>query len=144
MDKPEWRISGEPVPYPDSLALMEARVADIRAGRDRELVWLLEHPPLYTAGTSARAEDLLQPMRFPVHVAGRGGQGDDRVSGGGGGDLIIGGPGRDELLGGPGNDVIRADDGARDQVNCGGGNADRATVDPGDTVVWCEKITVVL
>jgi lipoyl(octanoyl) transferase len=53
---------------------MEARVADIRAGRARELVWLLEHPPLYTAGTSAREKDLLEPMRFPVHVAGRGGQ----------------------------------------------------------------------
>ena len=74
MDKPEWRNSREPVPYPDALAEMEARVADIRAGRARELVWLLEHPPLYTAGTSARAQDLLEPMRFPVHVAGRGGQ----------------------------------------------------------------------
>ncbi len=74
MDKPEWRISREPVPYPEALAEMEARVADIRAGRARELVWLLEHPPLYTAGTSAREQDLLEPMRFPVHVAGRGGQ----------------------------------------------------------------------
>jgi len=74
MDKPEWRVSEDPVPYPAALAAMEARVADIRAGRARELVWLLEHPPLYTAGTSARAQDLLQPMRFPVHVAGRGGQ----------------------------------------------------------------------
>jgi lipoyl(octanoyl) transferase len=53
---------------------MEARVADIRAGRAPELVWLLEHPPLYTAGTSSRDIDLLQPARFPVHVAGRGGQ----------------------------------------------------------------------
>ena len=53
---------------------MEARVADIRAGRARELVWLLEHPPLYTAGTSSREIDLLEPARFPVHVAGRGGQ----------------------------------------------------------------------
>ncbi len=74
MDKPEWRVSQAPVAYPDSLAEMEARVADIRAGRARELVWLLEHPPLYTAGTSAREQDLLEPMRFPVHVAGRGGQ----------------------------------------------------------------------
>ncbi len=74
MDKPEWRVSPDPVPYPEALALMEARVADIRAGRARELVWLLEHPALYTAGTSARTEHLLQPMRFPVHVAGRGGQ----------------------------------------------------------------------
>ena len=53
---------------------MDERVADIRAGRARELVWLLEHPPLYTAGTSAKPQDLLQPMRFAVHVAGRGGQ----------------------------------------------------------------------
>ncbi len=53
---------------------MEARVADIRSGRARELVWLLEHPPIYTAGTSAKPADLLQPLRFPVHVAGRGGQ----------------------------------------------------------------------
>ncbi len=53
---------------------MEARVADIHAGRANELLWLLEHPPLYTAGTSARTADLLEPARFPVHVAGRGGQ----------------------------------------------------------------------
>ncbi len=74
MSKPEWRISEGAVPYAEALAAMEARVADIRAGRAQELIWLLEHPPLYTAGTSARAEDLLQPMRFPVHTAGRGGQ----------------------------------------------------------------------
>jgi lipoyl(octanoyl) transferase len=74
MSKPEWRISGGLVPYEEALATMEARVADIRAGRVRELVWLLEHPPIYTAGTSAKAADLLQPLRFPVHVAGRGGQ----------------------------------------------------------------------
>jgi lipoyl(octanoyl) transferase len=71
---PEWRISESPVPYGEALAEMEACVADIRAGRSRELLWLLEHPPLYTAGTSAKAADLLQPARFPVHVAGRGGQ----------------------------------------------------------------------
>ena len=71
---PEWLISEQPVPYQEALATMEARVAEIRAGRARELVWLLEHPPLYTAGTSARAADLLQPVRFPVHAAGRGGQ----------------------------------------------------------------------
>ena len=53
---------------------METRVADIRAGHARELIWLLEHPPLYTAGTSAKDRDLLQPARFPVHAAGRGGQ----------------------------------------------------------------------
>ena len=70
----EWRISDQPVPYPEALAEMEARVAAIRAGTAPELVWLLEHPPLYTAGTSARPEDLLEAARFPVFEAGRGGQ----------------------------------------------------------------------
>jgi len=74
MERWEWRISDGPVPYEMALADMEARVADIRAGRARELIWLLEHPPLYTAGTSARSCDLLQPRRLPVHRAGRGGQ----------------------------------------------------------------------
>src|SRR3954465_526849 len=74
MTRPEWRISDGLVPYDEALATMEARVADIRAGRASELGWLLEHPPLYTAGTSSKPQDLLQPMRFPVHVAGRGGQ----------------------------------------------------------------------
>jgi len=74
MTQPEWCISDGPVPYLEALQTMEARVAGIRAGRERELVWLLEHPPLYTAGTSARPVDLLQPARFPVHIAGRGGQ----------------------------------------------------------------------
>ncbi len=74
MTRPEWRISDGLVPYEEALAAMEARVAEIRAGSAGELIWLLEHPPLYTAGTSARAQDLLQPMRFPVHAAGRGGQ----------------------------------------------------------------------
>ena len=74
MNRLEWRISDGAVPYDEALAAMEARVADIRAGRAGEMVWLLEHPPLYTAGTSARTQDLLQPARFPVHVAGRGGQ----------------------------------------------------------------------
>jgi lipoyl(octanoyl) transferase len=73
MTRPEWRISDGLVPYDEALATMEARVADIRAGRAGELIWLLEHPPLYTAGTSSKPQDLLQP-RFPVHVAGRGGQ----------------------------------------------------------------------
>jgi lipoyl(octanoyl) transferase len=74
MNRPEWRISDSAVPYDEALAAMEARVADIRAGHAGELVWLLEHPPLYTAGTSARPQDLLEPARLPVHVAGRGGQ----------------------------------------------------------------------
>jgi lipoyl(octanoyl) transferase len=69
----EWAISDAPVPYPEALAAQEARVAAIRAGAAPELVWLLEHPPTYTAGTSARAEDLVDP-RFPTFSAGRGGQ----------------------------------------------------------------------
>jgi len=73
-DPIEWRISDDPVPYPEAVQAMEARVAAIRAGTAREQVWLLEHPPLYTAGTSARTGDLLQPDRFPVHASGRGGQ----------------------------------------------------------------------
>ena len=64
--RPEWRISDRPVPYPEAVAAMEARVEAMLAGAAGELVWLLEHPPLYTAGTSARAEDLLWPDRFPV------------------------------------------------------------------------------
>jgi lipoyl(octanoyl) transferase len=68
-----WRVSDEAVAYEDALAAMDARVADIVAGRAGELVWLLEHPPLYTAGTSAKAADLIE-ARFPVHQAGRGGQ----------------------------------------------------------------------
>jgi lipoyl(octanoyl) transferase len=70
----EWRIGAGPVPYPAALAAMEERVAAVRAGTAPELIWLLEHPPLYTAGTSARARDLLAPERFPVFEAGRGGQ----------------------------------------------------------------------
>src|SRR5688572_24654450 len=70
---PEWSIAAAPVPYYQALAAMEARVAAIRAGQAGELVWLLEHPPSYTAGTSATAEGLLDP-RFPVFRAGRGGQ----------------------------------------------------------------------
>lgn len=69
-----WRITDRPVAYPDAVATMEARVAAIADGRARELVWLLEHPPLYTAGTSAKNEDLLAPTRFPVFETGRGGQ----------------------------------------------------------------------
>ncbi|WP_437361778.1 lipoyl(octanoyl) transferase LipB [Inquilinus limosus] len=71
---PDWRIDDGPVPYPEALAAMEARVAAIRAGTAPELVWLLEHPPLYTAGTSAQDGDLLAPDRFPVYRTGRGGQ----------------------------------------------------------------------
>lgn len=74
MDAMEWRISDGLVPYPEAVAAMEERVAAIRAGEAPELVWLLEHPPLYTAGTSARDDDLLAPGRFPVHRSGRGGQ----------------------------------------------------------------------
>jgi lipoyl(octanoyl) transferase len=69
----EWRVSEGLVPYEDAVAFMETRVAAIAAGAAPELVWLLEHPPLYTAGTSAREGDLLE-RRFPVHKSGRGGQ----------------------------------------------------------------------
>ena len=70
----EWRISATPVDYEAAVADMEARVAAIREGTAPELVWLLEHPPLYTAGTSARDEELLDPGRLPVHRSGRGGR----------------------------------------------------------------------
>jgi lipoyl(octanoyl) transferase len=69
----EWRISDAPVPYPQAVAEMELRVADIAAGRAAELIWLLEHPPLYTSGTSGKADDLLE-ARFPMFQTGRGGQ----------------------------------------------------------------------
>jgi lipoyl(octanoyl) transferase len=69
----EWEVSGRPVPYEAALSGMDERVAAIAAGRAAELVWLLEHPPLYTAGTSAQADDVLD-ARFPVFSAGRGGQ----------------------------------------------------------------------
>jgi lipoyl(octanoyl) transferase len=70
----EWAIAEAPVDYQDALAEMEARVAAIASDRARERVWLLEHPPLYTAGTSARDGDLIEPDRFPVFRSGRGGQ----------------------------------------------------------------------
>lgn len=70
----EWRISEAPVDYAQAVSEMECRVADIRAGNAPECVWLLEHPPVYTAGTSANPEDLLSPGRFPVKSTGRGGQ----------------------------------------------------------------------
>ena len=70
----EWQISDAPVPYERAVEAMEARVASIRESGADELVWLLEHPPLYTAGTSARDEDLLDAQGFPVYRTGRGGQ----------------------------------------------------------------------
>jgi lipoyl(octanoyl) transferase len=71
---PEWCVAEGLTPYPEALAAMQARVAAIRAGTAREQVWLVEHPPLYTAGTSARPEELTDPTRFPTFAAGRGGQ----------------------------------------------------------------------
>src|SRR6202142_2700477 len=70
----EWRGLGGLAPYERAVAEMEARVAAIHEGRARELVWLVEHPPLYTAGTSAVETDLLEPGRLPVFKTGRGGQ----------------------------------------------------------------------
>lgn len=70
----EWQISSAPVDYQAAVATMEARVAAIRAGTNGECVWLLEHPSLYTAGTSAKSGDLKDPGRFPVYSSGRGGQ----------------------------------------------------------------------
>jgi len=70
----EWRVSDGLTPYPAALAAMEARAAAVRAGEARELVWLLEHPPLFTAGTSADPAELFNPLHFPVHEAGRGGR----------------------------------------------------------------------
>jgi lipoyl(octanoyl) transferase len=69
-----WRISDGLIPYEEALAAMEAEVAAIAEGNADELVWLLEHPPLYTAGTSANAKDLIMPDRFPVYQTGRGGE----------------------------------------------------------------------
>ena len=69
-----WAVSRAPVAYPDAVTAMEARAAAIAEGRAGELVWLLEHPPLYTAGVSAKTADLLDPERFPVFESGRGGQ----------------------------------------------------------------------
>ena len=70
----EWRTQAGPVAYEMAVAAMEARAAEIAEGRSCELVWLLEHPALYTAGTSAKPADLVEPTRFPVHATGRGGQ----------------------------------------------------------------------
>ena len=70
----EWSVAPEPVPYPDAVASMEERVAAILSLQAPEQVWLLEHPPLYTAGTSAQADDLLDPLGLPIFKSGRGGQ----------------------------------------------------------------------
>jgi len=70
----EWKISNSLVAYEDAVALMEARAADIAGGTADEMIWLLEHPPLYTAGTSADPRDLTDPDRFPIHTSKRGGQ----------------------------------------------------------------------
>lgn len=70
----EWLITNNLVPYKKALAFMEKRVSEIKIGTADEVVWLLEHPPLYTAGSSAIASDLLEPNRFPVYETGRGGQ----------------------------------------------------------------------
>jgi lipoyl(octanoyl) transferase len=70
----EWRCNDALVPYEVAIAEMEARIAAIRAGQMPELVWLLQHPPLYTSGTSARPEELLDPQGLPVYRSGRGGR----------------------------------------------------------------------
>jgi lipoyl(octanoyl) transferase len=74
LDDIEWRVSEAPVAYPEARAFMEERAAAIRAGTERECVWLLEHPPLFTAGTSADPAELFNPLGFPVYEAGRGGR----------------------------------------------------------------------
>lgn len=70
----EWKISEGLIRYEDAISFMESRVEAIIQGEAPEMVWLLEHPPLYTAGTSAQASDLLSPQGFPVYEAGRGGE----------------------------------------------------------------------
>ena len=70
----EWRVEDGLLPYPQALEAMQARADAIRAGQGAEQVWLVEHPPLYTAGTSAKPGDLAEPNRFPTFAAGRGGQ----------------------------------------------------------------------
>ena len=71
---PVWQGATAPVPYPEAIEAMQAHVRLIREGSEPERVWLLEHPPLFTAGTSARPEDLFNPRGFPTYAAGRGGQ----------------------------------------------------------------------
>src|SRR5687768_16783655 len=70
----EWRVTEGLTPFPEALAEMEARAEAIRGGDGDELIWLLEHPPLYTAGTSADPAELFNPQDFPVYAAGRGGR----------------------------------------------------------------------
>jgi lipoyl(octanoyl) transferase len=70
----EWKISDQPVDYPAAIAMMEARVEAMIAEEAPEMVWLLEHPPLYTSGSSVKCDDLLDATRFPVFATGRGGQ----------------------------------------------------------------------
>ena len=70
----EWRVSTGLTPYPEALEHMEARAGQIASGMAGEQIWLVEHPPLYTAGTSANESDLIMPNKFPVYAAGRGGQ----------------------------------------------------------------------
>jgi lipoyl(octanoyl) transferase len=74
VDGIEWRVSDGLVPYQESLAFMNERAAAIRGGQAAELVWLLQHPPLFTAGTSADPAELMNPLDFPVYEAGRGGR----------------------------------------------------------------------
>ena len=74
IDGIEWRVSPSPVPYEEALRTMEERAAAVREGSAPELVWLLEHPPLFTAGTSADPAELFNPQAFPVFEAGRGGR----------------------------------------------------------------------
>ena len=74
IDGIEWRVSDGLVPYDEALAFMEERAAAIRAGAARECVWLVEHPPIFTAGTSASPAELSNPLDFPVFEAGRGGR----------------------------------------------------------------------
>jgi len=73
-EMPEWRIESGLADYAGTLAAMEQRASDIRAGEAGELIWLVEHPPVYTAGTSADTAELLAPARFPVFATGRGGR----------------------------------------------------------------------
>jgi lipoyl(octanoyl) transferase len=74
IDEVEWRVSPAQVPYEEALEAMEERAAAIRHGSARECIWLLEHPPLFTAGTSADPSELFNPQQFPVYEAGRGGR----------------------------------------------------------------------